>query len=154
MESPVVLGLRPAAFSVAGPDAGAAVAVVPLGVESLGDEKHVLFPALRSDEAPASTSVTDADGVPVAVDETAAAQLWTAKVGQRTDLAIGRPVSLAIDLSEAYFFDVVSGEAITDTDRAGAAGRRTGLKSRNCGPTGRVPGVAGTSALPGPGTRI
>jgi multiple sugar transport system ATP-binding protein len=120
--SRVVLGLRPAAFSIAGPDAGAAVTIVPLGVESLGDEKHVLFQALPAGEPPKPASAPDAGGVPVAVDETAGTQLWTAKVAQQAALAIGRPVSLAVDLSEAYFFDAESGEAIADTRHAEAAG--------------------------------
>ncbi|GAA4607261.1 multiple sugar transport system ATP-binding protein [Actinoplanes octamycinicus] len=107
--SPVVIGLRPAAFSPARPDAAAVVEVVPLGVESLGDEKHVLFRAPQGGTAAA----TDEDGeVPVAVDDSAGTQLWTAKVGQAADLAIGRPIRLAVDLTAAYFFDANSGRAI------------------------------------------
>jgi multiple sugar transport system ATP-binding protein len=104
---PVVMGLRPAAFAVAPEPRPGTLLIVPLGVESLGDEKHVLFrlPVKDPDER-------DAQDVPVAVDEAAAAALWTAKVGQRADLAIGRPVSLAVDFGSAYFFDPATGEAI------------------------------------------
>ncbi|GAA0504869.1 ABC transporter ATP-binding protein [Paractinoplanes deccanensis] len=104
--SPVVIGLRPAAFSPAGPDEEALEAV-PLGVESLGDEKHVLF-------APPTDGLRAlADGdVPVAVDESAGTQLWTAKVGQGADVAIGRPVRLRVDLGAAYFFDPADGMAV------------------------------------------
>ena len=38
--SAVVLGLRPAAFSLAADGAECTLEVVPLGVESLGDERH------------------------------------------------------------------------------------------------------------------
>ena len=83
--------------------------VRPLGVESLGDEKHVLF------EAPAAGATTPAAlDMPVTVDDSAAAQLWTAKVSQYADLAIGRPVLLSVDLSMAYFFDPETGLAIQE----------------------------------------
>ncbi|MEV4346452.1 hypothetical protein AB0J83_18450 [Actinoplanes sp. NPDC049596] len=103
---PLVIGLRPAAFSPADDD-GPALEVVPLGVESLGDEKHVLL------APPADGLRTAADrDVPVAVDESAGTQLWTAKVGQGADVAIGRPVRLTADLGAASFFDPGNGTAI------------------------------------------
>ncbi|MEU4421512.1 sn-glycerol-3-phosphate ABC transporter ATP-binding protein UgpC [Actinoplanes sp. NPDC024001] len=118
--SQVVLGLRPAAFSLAGPGATAVIEVVPLGVEALGDEKHVLFeaPRYRTGRAPAG-----ADDVPVAVDDTSADRLWTAKVQQHADLAIGRPVRLAIDPCEAYFFDGNDGHAILRAEQPAVASR-------------------------------
>jgi multiple sugar transport system ATP-binding protein len=129
--SEVVLGLRPSAFSLATADSPAAVTVVPLGVEALGDEKHVLFAAPQTRAADAA----DADDVPVTVDDTSGAELWTAKVTQRAELAIGRPVRLAIDASAAYFFDAAGGEAIPreepvpadDEAEAGAEARTVSL---------------------------
>jgi multiple sugar transport system ATP-binding protein len=107
--SQVVIGLRPAAFALAGARPGPVIEVVPLGVESLGDEKHVLFQAPRD----ARTRVrADLEGVPVAVEDSSGSRMWTAKVTQQADLAIGRPVRLAIDLNKAYFFDIDSGQAI------------------------------------------
>ncbi|GID32311.1 ABC transporter ATP-binding protein [Paractinoplanes brasiliensis] len=105
--SAVVLGLRPASFSADAGEAAATLDVVPLGVESLGDEKHVLFHLPQGDASPAGGS-----DMPVAVDESAGAQLWTAKVPQQTPVTIGDPVSLAIDLREAYFFDPGDGGTI------------------------------------------
>ncbi|GGN50538.1 multiple sugar transport system ATP-binding protein [Actinoplanes campanulatus] len=105
----IVLGLRPAAFSLAGPDSAAVVEAVPLGVEALGDEKHVLFEAPHGGGAATSGDPGD---VPVAVDESSVSRLWTAKVQQHAGLAIGRPVRLALDLSAAYFFDAADGYAI------------------------------------------
>ncbi|MEV4703025.1 sn-glycerol-3-phosphate ABC transporter ATP-binding protein UgpC [Actinoplanes sp. NPDC049316] len=122
--STVVMGLRPAAFAASGTTGAAEFEVVPLGVESLGDEKHVLF------EAPAAGSsarTAGAEDVPLTVDDTAATPLWTAKVTQHVDLAIGHPVTLAADLREAYFFDPASGlavpeeEAVASPEPAGAA---------------------------------
>jgi multiple sugar transport system ATP-binding protein len=109
--APVVVGLRPAAFSLAESPGTATLAIVPLGAESLGDEKHLLF------EAPtpgSSTTRVAADDVPLTVDESSGTQLWTAKVTQHADLTIGHPVPLAVDLRDAYFFDPVSGDAVAE----------------------------------------
>jgi len=106
----VIIGLRPAAFTAAGPADLTALRVVPLGVESLGDEKHVLFEAPRTGASDASPAATG--DLPVAVDDPAAAPLWTAKLSQDADVAIGRPLWLAVDLTEAYFFDPDNGQAI------------------------------------------
>jgi multiple sugar transport system ATP-binding protein len=108
--SAVVMGLRPAAFApITAPEA-AALRIVPLGVESLGDEKHVLF------QPPSATAVgNDEPGledVPVTVEDAAGTELWTAKVAQQTGVTIGEPIRLAVDLQEAYFFDPANGEAI------------------------------------------
>jgi len=113
--APVVVGLRPAAFSLAESPDAAALTIVPLGVESLGDEKHILFeaPAAGPDGTPEA-----ADDVPVTVDESSGTQLWTAKVTPRSELAIGRPVPLTVDLGAAYFFDPASGEAIAEVPDA------------------------------------
>jgi len=109
----VTLGLRPDAFSLAGPDSPAAtLRVLPVSVESLGDEKQILFnPPHRAG---------DTDSVPLAVDEAEAAELWTAKAPPHADLTIGREVALAVDLTAAYFFDSDTGTAIVPAP-AGAA---------------------------------
>jgi multiple sugar transport system ATP-binding protein len=128
--SKVVMGLRPAAFSSAAPRSGSGLLVLPLGVESLGDEKHVLFDAPSTGATTPSPVVAPvALGVPVAVDESTA-QLWTAKVSQYADLAIGRPVLLSVDLTMAYFFDPETGLAIQEVpaempEAAGEAARST-----------------------------
>ncbi|HET6530861.1 MAG TPA: hypothetical protein VFH03_09655 [Actinoplanes sp.] len=108
-----MIGLRPAAFSPARPGDAATIRVVPLGVEALGDEKHVLFRAPHAEASAAGSGTRTADGdMPVAVEDLVGAPLWTAKLPQDADVAIGRPVMVAIDLSEAYFFDAGSGAAI------------------------------------------
>jgi multiple sugar transport system ATP-binding protein len=101
----VTLGLRPDAFSPVSPESAApTITVSPVGVESLGDEKHILF-------APPDTK-DSTTGALLAIDETAAAEMWTAKAGPHADLTIGRLVSLAVDLTAAYFFDPDTGEAV------------------------------------------
>ncbi|BCJ49323.1 ABC transporter ATP-binding protein [Actinoplanes sp. NBRC 14428] len=125
--SPVVMGLRPAAITLAGAASGSAVEVVPLGVEALGDEKHLLF------EAPGEGTAgdrTDAGELPVTVDDPQGGRLWTAKVAQDADLAIGRPVRLALDLGAAYFFDAGSGLAVPEAgagDEPGAGPPSPGM---------------------------
>jgi multiple sugar transport system ATP-binding protein len=101
----VTLGLRPDAFSLAAPSCEApTIAVTPIGVESLGDEKHILF-------APPDTTDSTA-GALLAIDESTAAEMWTAKAGPHAELAIGREVTLAVDLTAAHFFDPDTGEAV------------------------------------------
>ena len=73
-------------------------------MESLGDEKHILF-------APPDAKDSSA-GALLAIDETAAAEMWTAKAGPHADLTIGHEVTLAVDLTAAYFFDPDTGEAV------------------------------------------
>jgi multiple sugar transport system ATP-binding protein len=109
----VVLGLRPSAFSAAPAGAAAALEVVPLGVEALGDEKHVLFAAPSTGgAAPAPDAGPDAGVLVAAEEDPEAAALWTAKVGPYADVALGATVRLAVDVGEAYFFDPASGDAI------------------------------------------
>ena len=91
-----VLGLRPNAFRWPAPPDGPAVTVSALGVESLGDERHVLFPALG----------------PVPGADDSAESLWTAKVGADCRVAIGDELTLGVDLSQAYFFDSTTGLAV------------------------------------------
>jgi multiple sugar transport system ATP-binding protein len=115
--SQLVIGLRPAAFSPGRPTDPATIRVVPLGVEALGDEKHVLFraPGAKAVAAAGRGTGTAGGDMPVAVDDSVGGPLWTAKLPQDADVAIGRPALLAIDLSEAYFFDAGSGAAIPAT---------------------------------------
>jgi multiple sugar transport system ATP-binding protein len=95
----VVLGLRPDAFRWPAPADGPAVTVTALAVESLGDERHVLF------QAPGRTP-----GAPTVAD--AAEPLWTAKVGAECHVRVGEQTTLGIDLGQAYFFDATTGLAL------------------------------------------
>jgi multiple sugar transport system ATP-binding protein len=95
----VVLGLRPDAFRWPAPADLPAVTVTALSVESLGDERHILFKALgRPPE-----SMTTADSME---------SLWTAKVDAGCRIGVGDQVTLGVDVEQAYFFDSTTGLAV------------------------------------------
>jgi multiple sugar transport system ATP-binding protein len=127
----VVLGLRPDAFTMAHSHGGAAtMRITPTSVESLGNEKHLLFlPPGREETSP------------VAMDESAAAETWTAKAPATADLVIGREVDLSVDLTKAYFFDPDTGTAIAPGTRAPGRDRTPTSDFRPAGPgsNGRSP---------------
>jgi multiple sugar transport system ATP-binding protein len=110
----VLLGLRPDAFGVGtGGFDTPEIRVTPVSVESLGNEKHLLFLPPGQDGA-----------APLAMDESAAAEMWTARAGAAAELTIGREVDLAVDLAKAYFFDLDTGAAVVRAPSAPAlAGR-------------------------------
>jgi multiple sugar transport system ATP-binding protein len=95
----VVLGLRPDAFRWPAPGDGPAVTVTALGVESLGNERHILFQAL----GPGPVVAAAADGTE---------SLWTAKVDASCHLTIGEQVTLGVDMRQAHFFDAKTGLAL------------------------------------------
>jgi len=99
----VVIGLRPSAFSLddtAVP--GTRLKVRAITVESLGDEKNVLFQP------------------PFALAETAElTPMWTAKVEPAAPVRPGDEIELAVDLEQAYFFDPATGLGLwSPADRA------------------------------------
>jgi multiple sugar transport system ATP-binding protein len=98
----VVIGLRPSAFSLdAAAAAGTRLKVRAITVESLGDEKNVLFQP------------------PFALAETAElTPMWTAKIEPAAAVRPGDEVELVVDLEQAYFFDPATGSAILSPDRA------------------------------------
>jgi len=94
-----VLGLRPDAFRWPAPADLPAVTATALGVESLGDERHVLFQAM----GPVPAAVRTADN---------AESLWTAKVDADCRVSVGERITLGVDTEEAYFFDASTGLAV------------------------------------------
>jgi multiple sugar transport system ATP-binding protein len=92
----VTVGLRPDAFAWPRPDGLPELTGTALGVESLGDERHVLFAALGG------PPVSD-EPLPETVGE-----LWTARVPARCQVALG------VDLDQLYLFDVDSGAAVPE----------------------------------------
>jgi multiple sugar transport system ATP-binding protein len=95
----VVLGLRPDAFRWPAPADLPAVTVTALGVESLGDERHVLFQALGP--MPAALSTADSTE-----------SLWTAKVAADCRIGVNERITLGVDLDQSYFFDSTTGLAL------------------------------------------
>ena len=106
----VVVGLRPGALSVATGAAEAVISVTAVAVESLGNEKNVLF--LPPFEVPDVTGE-----IAAAAADTELTAMWTASVDARTEIAPAGVVRLALDLSAAYFFDEATGMALEGTTR-------------------------------------
>jgi multiple sugar transport system ATP-binding protein len=104
LDRTVTVGLRPDAFAVAPAGGPGTLHVTPMSVESLGDEKHLLF-------RPPDRGTSGAEEL-VASDEAEAEELWTAKAGPLAELVVGREVDLTIDFTAAYFFDAETGAAI------------------------------------------
>ena len=108
----VVLGLRPDAFRWPAPADLPAVTVTALGVESLGDERHILFQALGP--VPGALSTVDAPEA-----------LWTAKVGADCRLTVNERITLGVDLEQAYFFDPATGLAVPSVESPVESSRST-----------------------------
>src|SRR5690606_15646462 len=106
----VIVGLRPEAFAWPAENAAVQVRVTAAAVESLGNEKHLLFLALG---APVSGVATTPSQIARA-DE--ADTLWTARVSPRCRISMGDEVTLGVDLAAAYFFDATTQLAIPEAD--------------------------------------
>jgi multiple sugar transport system ATP-binding protein len=107
----VVFGLRPEAIDV---DDGqftvdaARITVSPVTIESLGNEKNVLFmPPFQVADATGEVRASLAEG-----GDSELTAMWTANVPPAADLTIGKDTTLVLDLAAAYFFDAATGEAI------------------------------------------
>jgi multiple sugar transport system ATP-binding protein len=108
---PVLVGLRPNALRLAGPaDLGTPRVIVPtVAVESLGNEKNVLF--LPPFEVPDVTGQLTAAAANTGID-TELTTMWTATVEASADVVAGGKVALEFDLGDAYYFDAADGAAI------------------------------------------
>ncbi|WP_435823194.1 ABC transporter ATP-binding protein [Catellatospora citrea] len=110
----VVVGLRPGALSLATHPAGQAdVTVTAITVESLGDETNVLFlppfpvpDVIRAGNGPADTELT---------------AMWTARLAPDATVTAGGPLTLALDLEQAYLFDAATGTALHRAEASAAA---------------------------------
>jgi len=99
----VIFGLRPDAFRE---DSGvASFDAVAVTVESLGDEKNVLF-----------VPPFDQGGVDASRSEDEVAPLWTARFDPDVTVRPGDQLVLRPDLSELYFFDPVTTAALPAAD--------------------------------------
>ncbi|WP_432825507.1 ABC transporter ATP-binding protein [Dactylosporangium sp. CA-092794] len=115
----IVVGLRPDAFAWPPTDDGPAITVTALAVESLGNEKHIVFEAPGAASGPAAGRALGVEG-----DE----RLWTAKVNPRCPATIGDRLTLGVDMAAAYYFDPGTGLALA-TDRGPAAPRGAGERA-------------------------
>jgi multiple sugar transport system ATP-binding protein len=103
----VIVGLRPCDLDIAEGTHGledARIEVTAVTVESLGDEKNILFlPPLE---------VPDVVGATGDASVTELTAMWTANVSPGAIVAPGDRVTLALNLAAAYFFDAGTGVAI------------------------------------------
>jgi multiple sugar transport system ATP-binding protein len=100
----VVVGLRPTAFSIL-PTTDTGLRVTAITVESLGEEKNILFMPPFAVPDVANTAATS--GV-----ETELTAMWTAHTTPDAAVTAGQVVDLWLDLEEAYFFDAATGLAV------------------------------------------
>jgi len=115
-ERDVILGVRPAAFTLDGPRADASlprIEVVPDLVEHLGDEVHVSFGVdarpVQGDAVLAAEE--DVHETRLLVEERPRAR-FVAVLDGRGAPAARQPVALRVDNEQLYFFDPASGEAL------------------------------------------
>jgi multiple sugar transport system ATP-binding protein len=109
----VVLGIRPEAFE----DAALADGDLPTFevdvtvVEELGSDSHVIFPidAPRVEAEELRAAVDDEEDALLADDRS----MWNARVSSKADAEPGRPMRLAVDPAELYFFDPETGASLT-----------------------------------------
>jgi multiple sugar transport system ATP-binding protein len=103
----VVFGLRPSAFDLVGPEEPAgsegAFEVTATTVESLGDERNVLFvPPFPQDGIGSGGDAETGEATP----------LWTARLAPDAPVAFGDLIRLRPRLLAAYFFDPETGSSI------------------------------------------
>jgi multiple sugar transport system ATP-binding protein len=108
-DQPVILGIRPAAFSVDGrlsDPSWPSMRIVPDLVEHLGDEVHATFAidAARIASDAVTEAADDSGGeTRLLVDDERAR--FTAVLGERDAPVAGRPVTLRVDHDALHFFD-------------------------------------------------
>jgi multiple sugar transport system ATP-binding protein len=98
----VIFGLRPSAFELVEDPNPDTIRVTAVTVESLGDERNVLFVPPFPREGIASEST----------DENEPDRLWTARLAPDAPVRLGDEITLRTRLHAAYFFDPATELAI------------------------------------------
>ncbi|HMG23635.1 MAG TPA: ABC transporter ATP-binding protein [Kofleriaceae bacterium] len=113
-DRPVILGVRPTAFGPAGTPGWLELPVTPAVVEELGDERYVLFdldaPRVDTDATRAALDARSGDDALLLSDQARAR--FTARLPGDLALAIGEPLTVAVDPRRLYFFDPDTGSAL------------------------------------------
>ena len=113
-DRPVILGVRPTAFGPAGTAGWLELPVTPAVVEELGDERYVLFdldaPRVDTDATRAALDARSGDDALLLSDQARAR--FTARLPGDLALAIGEPLTVAVDPRRLYFFDPDTGSAL------------------------------------------
>ena len=110
----VILGVRPTAFAAAGVAGWAQLAVTPVVVEELGDERYVLFdldaPRVDTDATRAALDNRAGDDALLLPDETRAR--FTIRLPADLALPAGGPLTVSMDPHRLHFFDPDTGAAL------------------------------------------
>jgi multiple sugar transport system ATP-binding protein len=109
----VVLGVRPESFEDAALADGdlPTVEVEVAVVEELGSDSHVIFPieAPRVEAEELRAAADHEEDALIADDRS----MWNARVSSKAEAKPGRPIRLAVDPAELYFFDPDTGASLT-----------------------------------------
>jgi multiple sugar transport system ATP-binding protein len=109
----VVLGVRPESFEDAALADGdlPTVEVEVAVVEELGSDSHVIFPieAPRVEAEELRAAADHEEDALIADDRS----MWNARVSSKAEAEPGRPIRLAVDPAELYFFDPDTGASLT-----------------------------------------
>jgi multiple sugar transport system ATP-binding protein len=110
----VIVGVRPAAFSLATDRGWPEIEAVPDVVEDLGDERYVLFdidaPRVDTEATRAAVEASTADDALLLPEDRAR---FTVRLPTDAPVTVGEPLRLGIDPSRLYFFDPETGAALT-----------------------------------------
>jgi len=110
----VILGVRPTAFAPAGVAGWAQLAVTPVVVEELGDERYVLFdldaPRVDTDATRAALDTRAGDDALLLPDETRAR--FTIRLPADLALPASGPLTVSMDPHRLHFFDPDTGAAL------------------------------------------
>jgi multiple sugar transport system ATP-binding protein len=119
----VIFGLRPSAFELADTPDMHSIPVTAVTVESLGDERNVLFVPPFPREGIVSEST----------DENEPRRLWTARLAPDAPVRPGAVIALRPRLAAAYFFDPATELAIPTTLDASSTYSSAALGSASSG---------------------
>jgi len=110
----VILGVRPTAFGPAGVAGWAELAVKPVVIEELGDERYVFFdleaPRVDTEATRAAFDARGSDDALLLPDEARAR--FTVRLPADLPLALGQALTVSLDPRRLYFFDPRTGSTL------------------------------------------
>src|SRR5690606_36738477 len=113
-DRPVVLGIRPTAFTLSDGNRDGTIKAVPDVVEELGDERYVHFdvdaPRVDTAATRAAVEAKSAEDVLLLPEDRAR---FTVRLPSDAPVSAGQPVGLAVSPDRLHFFDPEDGQSIT-----------------------------------------
>jgi multiple sugar transport system ATP-binding protein len=110
--SQVILGIRPESFTPASAG-GHTIEITPAVVEELGSDLLVFFPVEAARVASAAAREAEEESL-LPADQA----LFSARLDPRTEAQVGRPLQVAVDVTQFHFFDPESGASLLATEPA------------------------------------